>query len=198
MVKFIFEKDCSIPNILCDDIIMMYELENIKYPGRTISGVYKDIKDTTDMIIPKRDIKWYKIEEFLYKELNSSIKEYNEFISNNVNNDKNKKYNFFDTDTIHTDSFMIQKYNKQEGKYVYHSDSIVEYSNNRQRVLTFLWYLNDVELGGQTEFWNGEYLIKPQKGKLIIFPACWSYPHRGNMPLSSDKYIITGWLYINN
>jgi len=196
MVNFLFEKSHSIPNTLCDDIIIMYELENTKYPGQTISGVHKDIKDTTDMIIPKKDIKWCKIEEFLYKELNTSIAEYYDFISGNVFKDTDNKYNFFDINIIHTDSFMVQKYNKQEGKYIYHCDSLVEYSNNRHRVLTFLWYLNDVQIGGETEFWGGEYQIKPQKGKLIIFPACWTYPHRGKIPLSSDKYIITGWLYI--
>jgi hypothetical protein len=195
-MSFIFEKKYSIPTILCDEIVIMYELENIKHPGETISGVHKHIKDTTDMLIPKKDIKWYKIEEFLYSELSNSIKEYYNFIGNNVKSDSDRKYSFFDTNDIHTDFFMIQKYNKQEGKYIYHCDSNVEYSNNRHRVLTFLWYLNDVEIGGETEFWNGQQLIKPQKGKLLIFPACWSYPHRGNMPLSSDKYIITGWFYI--
>ena len=195
-MNFIFQKKLSIPKILCDEIITMYELENIKHPGSTVGGVLKDIKDTTDMTIPE-DIKWYKIEEFLYRELHNSIKEYLDFINNIVKTDSKKRYNYFNTDQMHTEAFTIQKYNQQEGKYVYHNDSLVRYSENRHRVLTFLWYLNDVEIGGETEFWFGEYLVKPQKGKLIIFPACWTYPHRGKMPLSSDKYIITGWLYIN-
>jgi len=191
--NFIYEKNISIPDILCDEIILMYELENIKGPGLTISGVNKNIKDTTDMIIPPNDIKWLKIEEFLYTELKNSIKEYFIFISNKASD----KYKFFDdVDTLHNDIFMIQKYNKQEGKYIYHCDSNVECEHKRYRILTFLWYLNDVDIGGETEFWNGVYEIKQKKGKLIIFPACWSYPHRGKMPLSSDKYIITGWLYI--
>lgn len=194
--NFIFEKDLSIPDLLCDDIILMYELENIKYPGQTISGVNKVVKDTTDMIIPKKDIKWNKIEDFLYTELSNSLKEYLDFINYNAKVDHNDTYNFFDTDKLHIDYFMVQKYNQREGKYVYHNDSNVEHSNNRHRVLTYLWYLNDVEIGGETEFWNGIYEIKPKKGKLILFPACWSYPHRGKMPLSSDKYIITGWFYV--
>ena len=62
------------------------------------------------------------------------------------------------------------------------------------RHLTFLWYLNDVEEGGETEFW-GQYGIKPEAGKLILFPASWTFPHKANVPISSDKYIITGWLW---
>ena len=91
--------------------------------------------------------------------------------------------------------FRSQKYFKNKGKYVYHDDFTVEYSEKRYRVITFLWYLNSIEEGGQTEFW-GDFRIKPEKGKLLLFPACWSFPHRGIMPISDNKYIITGWLYV--
>ena len=62
------------------------------------------------------------------------------------------------------------------------------------RKLTFLWYINDVEEGGETEFF-GNHKIKPEAGKLILFPASWTFPHCGKMPISDDKYIITGWLW---
>ena len=62
--------------------------------------------------------------------------------------------------------------------------------------LTYIWYLNDVIEGGETEFF-GNYKIKPEVGKLVLFPACWSFPHCGLMPISSNKYIITGWLYLS-
>ena len=63
------------------------------------------------------------------------------------------------------------------------------------RIITFLWYLNTVEEGGETEFFNGRISIKPEKGKLLLFPSTWTYIHRGNMPISNDKYILTGWIY---
>jgi hypothetical protein len=40
--------------------------------------------------------------------------------------------------------------------------------------------------------------VKPEAGKLLFFPATWTYPHRGMMPISNDKYIITGWIYLND
>jgi Rps23 Pro-64 3,4-dihydroxylase Tpa1-like proline 4-hydroxylase len=95
---------------------------------------------------------------------------------------------------ITIDSFMAQKYTANKGRYVYHNDSLVEWEVKRKRFMTYLWYLNDVTEGGETEF-DGKYQIKPTSGKLILFPASWTFPHCGKMPISSDKYIITGWIY---
>ena len=89
---------------------------------------------------------------------------------------------------------MIQKYEQNKGKYIYHNDSSIKLDKNKFRVITFLWYLNDVEEGGETEFF-GYYKIKPECGNILLFPSGWIYPHCGKMPISSDKYIITGWLY---
>jgi hypothetical protein len=91
---------------------------------------------------------------------------------------------------------MIQKYDKLDGKYIYHDDSFIDFNKNRYRVFTYLWYLNTVTEGGETVFWDS-YKIKPEAGKLVLFPACWTFPHTGKMPISDNKYIITGWVYVN-
>jgi len=35
--------------------------------------------------------------------------------------------------------------------------------------------------------------VKPEQGTICIFPAGFTHVHRGNPPLSGDKYIATGW-----
>jgi hypothetical protein len=55
-------------------------------------------------------------------------------------------------------------------------------------------YLNDVEVGGETEFLYPKIKVKPKKGSLVIFPSAYPFVHRGNKPISSDKYIIATWL----
>jgi hypothetical protein len=55
-------------------------------------------------------------------------------------------------------------------------------------------YLNDVEEGGETEFLYLKKRIKPQQNRLLIWPAGFTHTHRGNPPLSNNKYIITGWV----
>ena len=91
----------------------------------------------------------------------------------------------------------MQKYTKLKGRYIYHQDFMTDWETKKYRVITFLWYLNDVVEGGETEFW-AKYKVKPEAGKLLFFPSTWTYPHRGMMPISNDKYIITGWIYLND
>ncbi len=186
----------SIPDMLCEDLINIYELEvDLQYKGIVQSGLVTDIKDTIDMLIPKGNDRWKKIEEFLCIELGRCFKKYNEKINekNRYFENSNSRYTLLNDD-VFINYFMLQKYDKGKGKYIYHHDFRVD-SNKNHRIVTFLWYLNTIEYGGTTDFLNGEIKIKPEKGKLLLFPASWCYPHCGRTPLSDDKYIITGWFY---
>lgn len=72
--------------------------------------------------------------------------------------------------------------------------------NAGQRRSTLLVYLNDVSEGGETEFVNLNYKIKPQVGKGMLF---WSTDnqdnllqnskHRGNPVIQGEKWIATIW-----
>ena len=92
--------------------------------------------------------------------------------------------------------FLMQMYTKNTGFYKYHHDFSCIYENNSMycRVLVYLFYLNDVTEGGETILWNN-HKITPKAGSLLFFPSTWTYPHTGAMPISDNKYIITGWLY---
>lgn len=68
------------------------------------------------------------------------------------------------------------------------------------RFLTYFWYLNDVEEGGETVFTrhqDGEegLAIKPKQGSMLIFPPVWTYPHLAKKPISGPKYIVGGHLH---
>jgi hypothetical protein len=178
----------------------MYEEDTIlKYHGVTFGGINKTIKDTTDMIIPSTK-SWEEISSLLSKELQSHLNQYINTINQKDNflppNNYGMTYSHLNGQLHVNSNFMIQKYEKEKGKYTYHTDGTS--NNTSQRVITFLWYLNDVEEGGETEFFGGSFQIKPETGKILLFPATWTFPHRGNCPISSDKYIITGWLYKEN
>ena len=62
------------------------------------------------------------------------------------------------------------------------------------RYLVFLWYLNDVAEGGETEFVDLGLKIAPKTGRLLMFPPYWMFQHAGLPPRSGDKYILSTYL----
>ena len=92
-------------------------------------------------------------------------------------------------------SMKIQKTLPTEGYHVWH----IEHGNTMDtsmRGFVFSVYLNDVEEGGETEFLNFSQRVKPKTGRIVIWPAAFPYLHRGNPPLSGEKYILTSWLML--
>ena len=104
-----------------------------------------------------------------------------------------KKFDYISKLEKHTIyEIKIQKTSPKEGYHSWHSET--GGPHNRNRLLAFTLYLNDVEEGGETEFLYQSIRIKPKKNRLIIWPAAFTHVHRGNPPLSKEKYIITGWV----
>jgi Rps23 Pro-64 3,4-dihydroxylase Tpa1-like proline 4-hydroxylase len=180
----------SISRELCNDIINLFEQEDNRYAGVTGAGLNTKIKDTTDFLITNGGTRWDKINKILSKELSNNVIDY----IKKCNNIVHPNYHIFHANYLSTETMQLQKYEKNVGKYVYHEDSRCDFTNRKIRQITFLWYLNDVVEGGETEFWS-KYRITPEAGKLVLFPASWTFPHTGMVPISNDKYIITGWLW---
>ena len=190
IIDLVYINKHSLSQELCNDMINLFEHEDRLYPGVTSSGLNTDIKDTTDFMITNGGTRWNKINKLLSKELNNNVIQYIKKCSNMVHSN----YQIFGTDYLSSETMQLQKYEKNVGKYVYHQDGLCDFTKRKIRKLTFLWYLNNVEEGGETEFWS-KYSIKPEAGKLVLFPADWTFPHTGKVPISNDKYIITGWLW---
>jgi len=86
----------------------------------------------------------------------------------------------------------IQRTLPSEGYHMWHSEnsSLI----NKSRAFSWILYLNDVEQGGETEFLYLSKRVQPKAGRMLIFPAGFTHTHRGNPPLSGEKYIATGWV----
>jgi hypothetical protein len=86
----------------------------------------------------------------------------------------------------------LKRYRPGTGQaFQLHFDSINEVAD---RYLVFLWYLNDVAEGGETEFPALDIRIAPRAGRLLMFPPYWMYQHAGLPPRSGDKYILSTYL----
>lgn len=201
LIDLIYVNPNSLSKELCIDMINLFENDKHTVHGETGRGLDKEIKDTTDLVISNGGKSWERINELLTKELNNNVIEYVKQFDNyinsiierdDINNDKYKYKSF--SNYLSIPSMQIQRYIKNSGKYIYHNDYRCHWEDRKMRRITFMWYLNDVVEGGETEF-LAKYNIKPEVGKLVLFPASWTFPHRAKMPISSNKYIITGWLY---
>ena len=166
----------------CKGIIDLFE-SLPQHKGVTGGGLNTDMKRTYEVQI-EGDV-WKEYDTILCQSLSLALKNYSIHLINTCNNYTLRDKNLTDT------GYQIQKYIKYDGFYEWHSDERI---NNQKsaRTITFLWYLNDIDVGGETYFYNGK--VKPEAGKLLLFPATWTYNHKGNMPKSHDKYIITGWV----
>ena len=88
-------------------------------------------------------------------------------------------------------TYNIQKYEgKKEGYFTLHCEHAAGYPF---RMLAWMVFLNDAKSG--TEFPYQNRILKPKTGRLAIWPAAWTHPHRGVTPNQGLKYIATGWGY---
>jgi hypothetical protein len=94
--------------------------------------------------------------------------------------------------TAHFAELCIKRYVAGSGeRFQPHFDSINEVAN---RYLVFLWYLNDVESGGETHFCDLDITVSARAGRLLMFPPYWMFQHAGRPPISNDKYILSTYM----
>lgn len=87
--------------------------------------------------------------------------------------------------------YKIQHYPKGEGRFTWHFDALGPLAQGR--VLALILYLNDVAEGGETEFHHQGVSVAPRAGHAIFFPTAWTHMHRGKIPLSGPKTVITSF-----
>ena len=88
--------------------------------------------------------------------------------------------------------FNIQHYPIGGGFKEWHTERNSADFPDVTRHLVWMTYLNDVDDGG-TQFFHQDLTIKAEKGLTLIWPADWTFVHRGQVSNTKEKWIITGW-----
>lgn len=65
------------------------------------------------------------------------------------------------------------------------------------RLITVVAYLNDVAEGGETVFPEQGQLVKPKRGRVVLFPPYFTHPHGANAPVGETRYILVTWAHSN-
>ena len=176
----------------CNSIIEKFNADDRKHTGLIGDGhINEDIKKSLDLNISKYD-DWSEEDKVFEKSFSDNIKLYIDYLQNFTKSCEDYDINLPSLD-FRDRGYLVRVYNKGEGYFNWHDD-FAFYKDCGFRLLTLIWYLNNVEEGGQTEFIDGT-IIKPKRGSLLIFPTSWYLAHRGKMPISNKKYIVTGWLH---
>lgn len=178
----VFSKD------FCDGVISFYEkmLESGFGHTRLSEGDKKTKKDDIAVYLAQSEVVKLDNATGLSSEFHRTFWEkcYNEYAT---------EYGaLIDLATHRIYSSKIQKTRVGGGYHVWHPE--VGNRENCDRILFFILYLNDVEDGGETEFLYYPRRVKPKAGRMIVAPAHFTHTHRGNPPLTNEKYIVTGWV----
>jgi Rps23 Pro-64 3,4-dihydroxylase Tpa1-like proline 4-hydroxylase len=171
----------------CNSIINRFECEeNIKPTSYSIhkNVVGADIFKTLGFIINDKNKKWIDIFDILHESVNKNLKIYSE----KTNFTKSKYCN------IYFPYAHIQKILKG-GFYKPHTDNFASSKYENERIITFIWYLNNLEKSGETHFLQTGLKIKPKIGRLAMFPSNAPFIHEG-LYTQENKYIISTWLEV--
>ena len=187
---FIGVYDGYIPDEACDQAIELfnkYQEFNKVFSRFTSEGATQDFKNDKQLfctgdVLTDQEFNVNKL-KLLMVNFDMALKHY--YTETNV-----KKYT---ADDIITDHVKIQKTMPSQGYHVWHIEH-GQGRENEKRILVYSIYLNTVEEGGETEFLYQSQRVKPVKGRIVIWPAGFPYVHRGNPPLSGEKYIVTSWI----
>lgn len=106
--------------------------------------------------------------------------------------DYQKSYIGFQDIVMGSYTCKVQRTSPRGGYHVWHSEHGGDVSSMR-RIAVWILYLSTHEGEGETEFLQQGIRVAPKAGRVVLWPASFTHPHRGNPIYSGEKYIATGW-----
>ena len=166
----------------CDATIEAFSKSDSEYIDRGQQPAFTHLNISKKYM--KQDPLWMGIQAQMSQTVAQTIEKYvNEL---DVGPDMPRSYGF--------EEFRMKKYeNNGYDQFKDHVD-VGDYGSAIRFMVIFI-YLNDVEEGGETVFPKLDLKIKPECGKVLIFPPHWQYRHAGLPPVSNDKYIAGTYLH---
>lgn len=222
MNHFILDIEQGLSPKFCQHLIHKFNQTPNKKPGLTGAGVDKSKKDSTDIHLDQRP-EWQKEKNDIANAILLAIiayaRRYPFILTGAISPSMPDKHTgemrtvtYKDIEHLSDqelrqliiaifaiDEINMQHYQKGVGGYHHwHSEHYPHPRDPQQkslhRVLLWLIYLNDIDEGGETEFFYQDFKVKPTQGRIIVAPCGFSHTHRGCIPVSADKYVLASWI----
>jgi hypothetical protein len=179
--SFIFERPGALPADWCAEMIRRFEEHpEQQNPGRIgqVQAMDQEIKKTMDLVVSNKE-NWKDVDQMLFRCMAAALREFRD------------TFPYF-RGAFKDMGYQIQRYLPGEFYHWHIDGGSHEFS---QRQLVAIWYLNDVPgPGGETQFLYQDVSVRPEAGKLVLFPPFWTHEHRSNTLREGVKYIATTWV----
>ena len=188
--NFIGIYDNYITKAECDRAIKLYEDQN------KFNNTVNRISFEQSSVLQKQDQQFFAGNhnvDVYWQTLKSMMLNFDQAFHHYTENTGAKQA--YDNGPFYFTTLKIQKTLPTEGYHVWHIEHGKGF-DNEPRAFVFSIYLNDVKEGGETEFLHFSKRVKAKTGRIVIWPASFPYLHRGNPPLSGEKYILTSWMML--
>lgn len=191
MEKNMFLETYFIDPEICDKLILTFKdhprmdpnSKPMNFEEGKLVQASPHIKESVDLALTMDDTLLYPVVGDYVEALQECVEKYKE---------KWPTCNMYAPWSI-TRPMNVQWYKPGQGYHAWHSERCSANMLTATRHLVFMTYLNTVTDAGGTEFANQELYINAEKGKTVIWPADWTFTHRGVPSPTEHKYIITGW-----
>ena len=180
---------------VCDEIVQALEATEFKPSAilRKGSNPKEDIRTSSSSVLNKYH------QDIVHDALNASLTAWSTQIKNEypeIQACLNLPGVTLNLQTYH-ETISVLRY-KPGQKYDWHTDAPITQCGSqdfdaRKRLISCVLYLNHNFVGGETEMLGRKYL--PEKGKVLIFPSNWNYPHRACPVTEGTKYAVVTWYH---
>ena len=176
--------DGVLDHAICDDCIDIFddlEHRGLCHTRRELGKHYGQMSDTS--------MYWTEMDAMIHR----PMQDIGDWIHNEVIESWQIKYPIIDSGQyqgLYNAQMKMQKTRPGEGYHNWHFEG-GSTAYDRNSILAWMVYLNDVEEGGETEWLYQSRRVEPKMGRLVFCPAYFTHTHRGQTPISNDKYIIT-------
>lgn len=193
MDKFVVEFPNVLSKDLCESIVRRFENDQRKTKGYfyyKLNGELVTRDKTNTELMTTGLTGWVDIDVIFQNKSQEVFAEYMRLLEHNF--DYGVENHIYDRELenskhIYNTNFPIQRIDKG-GSYEWHHDGHA----GKTYFVQIIFYLNTLEddQGGHTEFIDGRK-VKPEVGKVLVYPCSWTFPHTGAEVKYGSKYICT-------